>query len=126
MYNKELMLEFSIKHAKYYWRLALKKFPELKHYGDMPEFKMNARLTAIGGRAWLDSNFIDLSCYLLERNWETYKKEVIPHELCHFIAYRLFDDKGHGLNWKYVMEEMGLEPNRCHSMITKYQAEKGN
>jgi predicted SprT family Zn-dependent metalloprotease len=122
-YDTVKMLAFSIKCATVFWAQAEKRFGCT--IGEMPAIKMNSRLTAVAGRAWLSSDFIDLSCYLMEKYPQVFNLETIPHELCHFIAYRLFNDKGHGPNWKYVMSEMGLAPERCHSMVTKYQAERG-
>lgn len=95
-----------------------------KCIGKMPEIKMNKRLTSTGGRAFFEQGYIDLSCYLMERNPEYYEHNTIPHELCHIIAWRLYGDTGHGKGWKYVMQEMGVNGTRCHTMQTKYQAEK--
>jgi len=85
---------------------------------------MNARLTATGGRAFLQDGKIDLSCYLMTNNMDNYKTEIIPHELCHIIAWRLYGDKGHGKGWKYVMQEMSVNGKRYHNMTTKSQAER--
>lgn len=122
-YDSVKMLNTSILIAKAFWAAANRHFGS--DIGEMPAVKMNSRLTAIAGRAWLSSDFIDLSCYLMEQYPEVIKAETIPHELCHFIAWRLYRDKGHGPEWKYVMREMGLEPKTYHNMITKYQAERG-
>lgn len=121
-YNTAQMLVFSIGAASAFWEKAFKRFGH--KIEKMPEIKMNSRLTATAGRAWLKSDFIDLSCYLMEKYPDYFENDTIPHELCHFIAYRVFGDKGHGPQWKFVMMELGLIPNRLHSMQTKHQAEK--
>ena len=40
---------------------------------------------------------------------------TIPHEFCHLVAYRAFNERGHGPMWKHVMRTMGYEPTSCHS-----------
>ncbi len=103
--------------------------------GTMPKIEMNSRLTSCGGRAFMLTarNAIshpdmiekaDFSCYLMERNPYTYRHEVIPHELAHFIALRVYGEENHGHGWKYVMQELGVPVERCHSMQTKSRAEK--
>lgn len=121
-YNTTAQLAFAQKVGNAFWLKAFGIFD--KCIGKMPEIKMNARLTATGGRAFLEQGYIDLSCYLMERNKEYYEMDTIPHELCHIIAWRLYGDKGHGKGWKYVMQEMGVNGSRCHTMQTKYQAER--
>jgi predicted SprT family Zn-dependent metalloprotease len=95
-----------------------------KSIGKRPAIIMNARLTATAGRAFYMHDFIDLSCYLMTNNMEYFKVDTIPHELCHIIAWRLYGDKGHGKGWKYVLKEMSVNGERCHTMQTKYQAER--
>lgn len=90
--------------------------------GQLPIVIMNARLTATAGRAWLEENKIDLSCYLMDKYPEEFDKVTIPHELCHHIAFRLYGDKGHGRAWKFVMAKMGLDPAIYHNMETLYRA----
>jgi predicted SprT family Zn-dependent metalloprotease len=102
-------------YAKQYWR---------EDIGEMPEIRMNSRLTSTAGRAFLQDNYVDLSCYLLQNNPEYFRIDTIPHELCHHIAFRIYGDRGHGKGWKYVMKSMGLSGDRCHTRQTKYQAER--
>lgn len=92
--------------------------------GQLPIIIMNPRLTAVAGRAWLDLNKVDLSCYLMDKYPDNFRLDTIPHELCHHIANRLYGDRGHGNGWKYTMVKMGVEPIRLHSMETLYQAKQ--
>lgn len=39
-------------------------------------------------------------------------QETVPHEVCHFIAYRVYKDRGHGYWWKDCMKKMGVAPSR--------------
>lgn len=131
-YDKIKMQKWAEAIAKTYWRKASERWG-IAAIGAMPIIEMNARLTSTAGRAWVNMSGhaphevekIDLSCYLMERNPDNFRLDTIPHELAHFIAYRVYGDKGHGQGWKYTMQELGI-PNaqRCHSMETKFKAEK--
>ena len=45
---------------------------------------------------------------------------ILPHELVHQADYNLFGESefkhGHGLNWIKIMQDVGLAPNRYHSL----------
>jgi SprT protein len=42
-------------------------------------------------------------------------KETVIHEFCHAAAYELYGDNGHGDKWAYLMQVMGLSPDRIIS-----------
>ena len=121
-YDKQTMLFLANKAMQSTWEEAQKIFG-LK-IGAMPEIVMNGRMTTCAGRAHLDDCLMHLSCYLFERNRQEFLDVTIPHELCHFIAWRLYKDGGHGKAWKQTMMLMGLKPEIYHKMITKYEASK--
>jgi predicted SprT family Zn-dependent metalloprotease len=108
--------------AMEWWKAARKIWGD--NIGAMPAIRMNPRLTATGGRAFLDHNYCDFSCYLMEREPDYYKSNTIPHELAHHIAWRLYKDNGHGKAWKDVSKMLYGDDNRCHSMGTKYHHQK--
>lgn len=108
--------------AMKWWKKAEDKFG-LK-IGKMPAVKMNSRLTSTAGRAFLEQDYIDLSCYLMDNNREYFAEDTIPHELAHIIAWRLYKDRGHGAAWKSVALALYGANNRCHTMQTKRKAEK--
>lgn len=110
-------------NAKGWWNHARNIFGAAA-IGEMPKIVMNNRLTSTAGRAWLKHDKIDLSVYLMTHNEETFYRETIPHELCHHIAWRLYGDFGHRAGWKRTMVKMGLNPERCHNMITLNQRKK--
>ena len=107
--------------ARIWWKKAESIFGNI---GPIPLIKMNARLTATGGRAFIQDGYIDLSCYLMTNNPDYYHADTIPHELAHMIAWRLYQDRGHGKAWKYVALNLYGANNRCHTMQTKSRAEK--
>lgn len=120
--NIPAMQSFAELAAKNFWAKALRVYGS--SIGEMPAIKLNKRLTSVAGRAFLERDYIDLSVYLLGRNTDTFRKEIIPHELCHMIAWRLYGDRGHGKCWYNVMAKMCVDGGRCHKMITKSQAER--
>lgn len=115
-YNLPALQKWADHHAKTFWLKAKKVYGD--KIGALPPVKLNARLTSTAGRAWLQEGFIDLSCYLMSNNPEEFAKNTIPHELCHMIAWRLYQDKGHGKPWKHTMMTMGLPPDTYHTMET--------
>lgn len=123
-YDMEKLHTWAVFHGNIFWRKARRFYGA--GIGPMPIIKMNSRLTSTGGRAFLTDYYIDLSCYLMERNYENFRINIIPHELCHLIAFRLYGDKGHGKPWKKVMVDMGLEPKPYHNMETLSMAKAKN
>ena len=120
--NLVAMQIFADNVANRFWHRAKKEWANI---GQIPEVRLNKRLTSTAGRAFIEDGYIDLSVYLLGRNTDYFKRDTIPHELCHMIAWRVYGDRGHGKAWKYVMQQMGVNGKRCHTMQTKSQAERG-
>ncbi len=112
-------------NARNWWRKGVKIFGA--EIGEMPEVKMNSRLTSTAGRAFIhsDPQYIDLSCYLMVRYMDEFFEDTIPHELAHIIAFRMFECSGHGPEWKRVATELYGNCSRQHTMITKSLANKG-
>lgn len=117
-------------NADNWWRYAVSIFRELPYtangkefkglnIGEIPDIRFNPRFTATAGRTFIELDYIELSPFLMERNLNTFLSEIIPHELAHVIAWRIFKDNGHGRGWKDTMRLIGLEPVRCHNMFTK-------
>lgn len=124
-YDIPKLTAFALKYANAFWVFATKKYAEHGiNLGEMPAVIMNARLTATAGRAWVDLNKIDLSCYLMERNPEHFIYDTIPHELCHIIASKWHGSKGHDKAWYATVKFLNVKTERCHNMTTKYRAER--
>ena len=131
-YDKIKMQQWAQGIAASWWQKAFLIWPTI---GAMPKVEMNSRLTSCGGRAFMLTpknklNFpdmverVDFSCYLMERNPEEYRLETIPHELSHFIAFRVYGEENHGKAFKFVMQKLGCRGTRCHRMETKRMAER--
>lgn len=127
-YDKIKMQRECHEAARVIWAKAEKtewKNGRINALGIMPVIEMNARLTTTGGRAWMnlpdcekhEYEKIDLSCYIMANNpWESFVMEILLHELCHFIAWRVYGDKGHGKDFKYVSFMLGGNSQTHHSL----------
>lgn len=92
------------------------------YYGDrlnqsIPTITLNSRLRTTGGRSFYWKRTIDLSTELFAEHTREVIINIIPHEVCHQVAWDIYQDRGHGPNWKHTMRVFGIEPKRCHNMI---------
>jgi predicted SprT family Zn-dependent metalloprotease len=73
----------------------------------------------VAGRA--NAHEIDLNVELLN-NPDLYDEMLnvtLPHEVAHVVVCQLWPyAKGHGNEWRAVMRDFGLPPNRTHDMPT--------
>ena len=67
------------------------------------------------GVAYLQEWKVNYNLEILIANEEDFLKQTVGHEIAHLVAFQLFGSRGHDKAWKYVMRQLGLEPNRCHS-----------
>lgn len=81
-----------------------------KYIGKAPIILINGRLRTTCGRAFIEQGKMDLSRKLFLEYTPGFIREIIPHEAAHFIAWRRFQDAGHGADWKKVMRALGKEP----------------
>jgi SprT protein len=51
---------------------------------------------------------------LAENNRERFLAQTVPHEVAHIINWQL-GGHNHDKQWKWIMIEYGVEPERCHS-----------
>ncbi|RTR40263.1 SprT family zinc-dependent metalloprotease [Shewanella canadensis] len=81
-------------------------------------FKLRGRSA---GTAHLQLNKLRFNPVLLAENSDIFLKEVIPHEICHLLAYRLYGKvKPHGKEWQSLMISVfGVQPSTTHSLDTQ-------
>lgn len=91
---------------------------KLNYTHDLPVVVYDLKGTT-AGQAILNRNKIRLNTHLLHTNTEEMIEQTVPHEFAHIVAYRLYDDNGHGKYWQHVMLKLGLTPHRCHNMATE-------
>lgn len=53
---------------------------------------------------------------LLSRYGEEFLRRTVPHEVAHYLAYRLHGRqiRPHGREWQALMRALGADPSRCH------------
>lgn len=109
-------------YAMRLWDQYCEIFPALVKF-DCPTVILNGRLTRTAGRCFQHENKIDLGLKFVSQHWETMLREILPHELAHQIDFNLYGESekkcGHGKKWVMVMQKIGLEPKKFHSMIVK-------
>jgi predicted SprT family Zn-dependent metalloprotease len=74
------------------WAKLRKNYPVIMP--TVPKIVYNKRLKTTAGRAFLESQHIDLSIDLLWSNTRTMLDIIIPHEFSHLVAYTMFADMG--------------------------------
>jgi SprT protein len=72
----------------------------------------------IAGCARLQSNQLRFNPVLLADNLDAFLEEVIPHEICHLLVFRLYGKvRPHGKEWKSLMSQLyGLTGNTYHKL----------
>ena len=124
-YDIQELTARAVKSATQFWDYAILIYAKQGiDIGKMPAVIMNPRLTATAGRAFNCNTKIDLSCYLMQKNFNHFHNDTIPHELCHVIACRKFKSKGHDAAWYNVVEFLKVNTARCHTLETMTQAKK--
>ena len=116
------MAEFCAEARDLAWAKALHIWPQLSKFVK-PTLKYNKRLKTTAGRAWYDTNEVELSNALLWEHPRAFYSVIIPHEVAHHVAKHIYQDEGHGPHWKSVMIALGLPPDTYHS-LTNSQWEK--
>ena len=93
--------------------------PAIRQYLNGVEITFSGRLRRSAGTAKLKTNRIVLNIRLLVANPDSLL-EVIVHEVAHLLACRLYAESSHGPRWKELMERLGFEARRCHTMDTSF------
>ncbi|MEH6712855.1 SprT family zinc-dependent metalloprotease [Paraglaciecola polaris] len=86
-----------------------------------PKISFNQR-GKIAGCARLQTNELRFNPVLLTDNFTAFMEEVVPHEVCHLVAYNVYGRvKPHGKQWQGLMEHLfGLTGHTYHKMdVTK-------
>lgn len=99
--------------------------PKLKSVG-CPSIILNNRFTATAGMAYQYDRRIEMATKFIIHSVEYYNmmfNVILPHELAHIADYDLFGESnkkcGHGDNWKMIMFQLGLNPDKYHPMRLK-------
>lgn len=85
----------------------LDKHPEWDSMLKSITWAMNTRVRKVLGKAHLRSWAIELNYdYCMNGNEESVYN-TITHEIAHLVAFRLYNDRGHGRMWKHVHHMLG-------------------
>lgn len=78
-------------------------------------------LIADAGWAFDQTNEIHFNPILLNENSVEFIKTIVPHEVAHVVAPRIFKKnvKTHGNEWKAIMGVLGVKPEIYHSFDSK-------
>jgi SprT protein len=84
---------------------------------DVPTISFDLTGT-VAGYAYWRQNHIRLNHTLLAENIEKFESDILPHELCHLLVRNLYGKtpSSHGPEWKEVMRQLGVAPERLHSL----------
>ncbi|WP_299797648.1 SprT family zinc-dependent metalloprotease [uncultured Shewanella sp.] len=93
---------------------------QLNHIFPRPEISFTLRGRS-AGTAHLQLNKLRFNPVLLAENSDIFLSEVIPHEICHLLAYHLYGKvKPHGKEWQSLMINLfAVQPNTTHSLDTR-------
>lgn len=98
------------------WMLAEQKFgPKV---GIKPVLDFNLYRQNCLGLANYTKRMMKLNPVYLMAGDEALRNDIlgdtIVHEVAHFVAFRVFKERGHGFYWKEVMVRMGVKPERLY------------
>lgn len=111
-------VEQCISHASYHFDQNFR----------FPHISFNQR-GKIAGCARLHLNELRFNPVLLSDNLDAFLEEVVPHEVCHLLAYKLFGKvRPHGKEWQSLMFELfDLKGQTYHQMdVTKVKGKSFN
>ena len=107
------------------WDNLCELYPRLLKYNP-PVIILNNRLWRNAGLSHQESNIIELGYKFFAYSPDYANnmiKVILPHEIIHQADYNLFGLSeakcGHGNNWKMLMLQYGLSPDKYHSMEIK-------
>jgi len=120
--DKQALQDLAQYHVRAWWVKFRAQYPTIQRV--TPVVTLNNRLKTTAGRAFIEDNpqKIDLSTDLFCQYTDHMIVDTIPHELAHLVAYTIHGDPGHGRGWYSVLERMGIQTTRLHSMVNYRQA----
>lgn len=92
--------------------------------------------TSRSGQICFRKNQIEINAELLLDGREEHRDQTLLHETAHLIITLLYPEsrrrgsriKSHGREWKTVMRQLGVQPDRCsnHDFLREKRAKKAN
>lgn len=83
----------------------------------MPTIKYDINSARLGGTANHSKNLIRVNPVFLNAYADHYIDQTCTHEAAHLIARAKYGRmiSSHGPEWKQVMRDLGVQPDRCHN-----------
>ena len=101
------------------WSGLAESYSKLVRF-DPPKIVLCNRLTRTAGKCYQEENRIHIAHKFFTRNHAEMMRVILPHEIAHQADYNIFGlsekNCGHGKKWAEIMLELGLEPNKYHSL----------
>jgi predicted SprT family Zn-dependent metalloprotease len=113
-------LQFTVDQiAESTWDTICESYPKLVRFNP-PKIVLCNRLTRTAGKNYQEENLIHLGNKFFAKNSANMRMVILPHEIAHQADFNLFgiSEKkcGHGVQWQKIMLQLGLAPNKYHSM----------
>jgi predicted SprT family Zn-dependent metalloprotease len=67
--------------------------------------------------ALIRQNTIKISEKFFASNFELFCNEIIPHEVAHCVAFKIYGDVAHGKKWRKCMKQINLQPLQFYNCI---------
>jgi SprT protein len=91
-------------------------------HADLPDVRVEFRLRGrAAGEACARTATTNYNAELLEKYGDDFIVEIVPHEIAHVVAGRVFPGRirPHGREWRTVMEFFGARASVTHGFETK-------
>ena len=136
MYYQPIILNRKILLSSFTQQLVIQKVEQSINYASshleqhfvLPKISFNQR-GKIAGCARLQTNELRFNPVLLDDNVNAFLEEVVPHEVCHLLTFKLFGKvRPHGKEWQNLMLELfSLKGRTYHQMdVTKVKGKSFN
>jgi len=112
------------------WECARQFYRYDPKLGIKPALDYALRSQRVLGMCYFNRRRVAINPVYLSSDTPAIMREIlditIPHEVAHQVAFDLFGDRGHGLKWKEVMNDvMELSPDRLSRInTTKFATDK--
>jgi len=87
----------------------------------LPEIRFDLRGRSAGQYRGGPVPCIRYNIEMAEMQFELFCQETPAHEVAHYVVDRVYTGTGakpHGIEWRSLMKEFGLNPSRCHQFDT--------
>lgn len=62
---------------------------------------------------------LEFNVHYILNNWDEMVSDTVPHEIAHLVDIWINGKSSHGPEWQQIMRQLGVNPERTHSMKVK-------